>query len=69
MIWNNSESIGTNLDLIKVLMYAIMKLKANEKGKRTPDYQKKKKVFHQGLQKMLKHPVLSRQNNITQFYV
>lgn len=40
MILKNSESIGTNLDLIKVLMYAIMKLKANEKGKRTPDYQK-----------------------------
>ncbi len=38
MIWKNSESIGTNLDLIKVLMYAIMKLRAHEKGKRTPDY-------------------------------
>lgn len=33
--------MGTNLDLIKVLLYAIMKLKANEKG-RTPDYKKKK---------------------------
>lgn len=34
--------MGTNLDLIKVLLYAIMKLKANEKG-RTPDYKKKKR--------------------------
>lgn len=63
MIWKNSESIGTNLDLIKVVMYVIMKLSKWE-GEENPRLQNNKRSSRS------KHAETSIiQDTITQFYV